>query len=340
MSDGYEKGNVEDYLGSIAVSKKHKIVIYEDRGENLSYLHKYDPACLTTPIDSWGHPVKNPEGISGSKRLRKQIQAEKETKNREAKELVRRKRSETGKKLENFFRALNADIAKAFTSKKQVFDHRRQGKASTSKKTSNDSPKSIPEPTKADLGKVNSPIVMPVENSKDHMRNAFLEFAALIIAIKDVIQTMCKKILHIYKKGDIKQLKQKPEENEGTIYNNKSSQYIPGDARQNMAAYNDTCGLIYLGEQVTKTIGKAKFKTLKNNPIVVMTKDTKVALEERIQTTMKNLSKENDQDYLKTFADWETPKITWINGVPRCGKTTWLVQEFDKKKGLHSHHDH
>ncbi|GBP96734.1 hypothetical protein EVAR_77669_1 [Eumeta japonica] len=61
-------------------SEKHKIVMYEDRGENLSFLHKYDPACSTTPIDSWGHPVKDPEEMSGSERLRKQIQAEKETK--------------------------------------------------------------------------------------------------------------------------------------------------------------------------------------------------------------------------------------------------------------------
>ncbi|GBP68195.1 hypothetical protein EVAR_23346_1 [Eumeta japonica] len=47
------------------------------------------------------------------------------------------------------------------------------------------------KPTKADLGGQTS-VVMPVENPKDHMRNAFLEFAALTIAIQDVTQTMCK----------------------------------------------------------------------------------------------------------------------------------------------------
>ncbi|GBP94873.1 hypothetical protein EVAR_85893_1 [Eumeta japonica] len=172
---------------------------------------------------------------------------------------------------------------------------------------------------------------MPVENPKDHMRNAFLEFAALTIAIQDVTQTMCKNILNIYKKGDIEQLKRKLEENEGTIYNNKSSQYILGDARQNMAAYNDTCGLVYLDEQATKITGKAKYETPENDPIVVMTRDTKVALEERILKTMKKLSKENDQDYSETFTDWETPKITWINGVPGW-ETTWIVQEFDNKR--------
>ncbi|GBP43228.1 hypothetical protein EVAR_39285_1 [Eumeta japonica] len=91
---------------------------------------------------------------------------------------------------------------------KQEFDNRGQGKASTSKKTTNDSPKSSPKPTKVDLRNVNPSIVMLVNNPKDHMRNAFLEFAALTIALKDVTQTRCKNILRVYKKGDINQLKQ------------------------------------------------------------------------------------------------------------------------------------
>ncbi|GBP21015.1 hypothetical protein EVAR_11046_1 [Eumeta japonica] len=257
MSVGYEKGNVEDYLGSIAASEKHKIVMYEDRGENLSFLHKYDPACSTTPIDSWGHPVKDPEEMSGSERLRKQIQAEKETKHREAKELAREQRPRP---------------------QKRVFDNRGQGKASTSKKITNDSPKSSPKPTKADLGEVKPPSLCLSRTERPHEER-------------------------------LPRLKRKLEENEGTIYNNKSSQYILGDARQNMAAYNDTCGLVYLDEQATKITGKAKYETPENDPIV-----------------------ENDQDYSETFTDWETPKITWINGVPGCGKTTWIVQEFDNKR--------
>ncbi|GBP81341.1 hypothetical protein EVAR_53735_1 [Eumeta japonica] len=126
--------------------------MYEDRGENLSFLHKYDPACSTTPIDSWGHPVKDPEEMSGSERLRKQIKL-KRRQNTAKRELAREQRSETDNE--------------RFT-------------------------KSSPKPTKADLGEVKPPVVMPVENPKDHMRNAFLEFAALTIAIQDVTQTMCK----------------------------------------------------------------------------------------------------------------------------------------------------
>ncbi|GBP92221.1 hypothetical protein EVAR_84178_1 [Eumeta japonica] len=228
--------------------------MYEDRGENLSFLHKYDPACSTTPIDSWGHPVKDPEEMSGSERLRKQIKLKR--KNREAKE-----------------------------------------------------PRAArPKPTKADLGEVKPPVVMPVENPKDHMRNAFLEFAALTIAIQDVTQTMCKNILNIYKKGDIEQLKRKLEENEGTIYNNKSSQYILGDARQNMAAYNDTCGLVYLDEQATKITGKAKYETQKT---INSGNDQrhKGSLGRKNPENDEKLSKENDQDYSETFTDWKHRKL-------------------------------
>ncbi|GBP86161.1 hypothetical protein EVAR_57865_1 [Eumeta japonica] len=109
--------------------------MYEDRGENLSFLHKYDPACSTTPIDSWGHPVKDPEEMSGSERLRKQIKLKRRQKPR--------------------------------------------------------SERASPRATLRDR-RVKPPVVMPVENPKDHMRNAFLEFAALTIAIQDVTQTMCK----------------------------------------------------------------------------------------------------------------------------------------------------
>lgn len=28
------------------------------------------------------------------------------------------------------------------------------------------------------------------------------------------------------------------------------------------------------------------------------------------------------------FDSWEVPKITWINGVPGCGKSTWIVRSF------------
>ncbi|GBP94886.1 hypothetical protein EVAR_85907_1 [Eumeta japonica] len=192
-----------------------------------------------------GTSCQGPRRNERLERLRKQIQAEKETKPR-SEELAREQRSETGKKLENFFRAFNAGIAtklKAFTSKKRVFDNRGQGKASTSKKITNDSPKSSPKPTKADLEKSNLPSLCLSRTERPHEER-------------------------------LPRLKRKLEENEGTIYNNVVPIYT-GDARQNMAAYNDTCGLVYLDEQATKITGKAKYETPENDPIVVMTRDTK-----------------------------------------------------------------
>ncbi|GBP61697.1 hypothetical protein EVAR_43635_1 [Eumeta japonica] len=38
------------------------------RRKSQLFFYKYDPACSTTPIDCWGHPVKDPEEMSGSER--------------------------------------------------------------------------------------------------------------------------------------------------------------------------------------------------------------------------------------------------------------------------------
>ncbi|GBP94881.1 hypothetical protein EVAR_85901_1 [Eumeta japonica] len=138
---------------------------------------------------------------------------------------------------------------------------------------------------------------------------------------------MCKNILNIYKKGDIEQLKRKLEENEGTIYNNKSSQYILGDARQNMAAYNDTCGLVYLDEQATKITGKAKYKTPENDPIVVMT---------RHKGSLGRKNPENDE---KTFKG-KRPRL--LGNIYRLGNTenymdqrsTWMWENNGSFKNL------
>ncbi|GBP11762.1 hypothetical protein EVAR_77862_1 [Eumeta japonica] len=90
---------------------------------------------------NWGHPVKDPEEMSGSASP-KANQAERRQKPR-SERATREQRSET------------AETHKG-----------RPRRSQTS--------------------------VVPVENPKDHMRNAFLEFAALTIAIQDVTQTMCK----------------------------------------------------------------------------------------------------------------------------------------------------
>ncbi|GBP94855.1 hypothetical protein EVAR_85875_1 [Eumeta japonica] len=140
MSVGYEKGNVEDYPKHSSL-EKHKIVMYEDR-EKSQFLHKYDPACSTTPIDSWGHPVKDPEEMSGW--------SVSESKSK-------LKRDKTAKRKSYSLRAALRDRkSECSTTDKEKPRHL--------KKITNDSPKSSPKPTKADLREVKPPIVMPVEN--------------------------------------------------------------------------------------------------------------------------------------------------------------------------------
>ncbi|GBP01640.1 hypothetical protein EVAR_90449_1 [Eumeta japonica] len=132
MSVGYEKGNVEDYLGSIAASEKHKILGTSCQGPRRNERLGASPKA---------NPLKG-------------------DKNR-AKELAREQRSETEDK----------------EKPRHLKDNERFTKVS-------------PKPTKADLGEVKPPVVMPVENPKAHEER--LEFAALTIAIQDVTQTMCK----------------------------------------------------------------------------------------------------------------------------------------------------
>ncbi|GBP26451.1 hypothetical protein EVAR_85953_1 [Eumeta japonica] len=91
-----------------------------------------------------------------------------------------------------------------------------------------------------------------------------------------------------------------------------------------------TCGLVYLDEQATKITGKAKYKP-ENDPIVVMTRDTKVALEERILRTMKNFQRKTTKTTRKHLP---TGKHRKLHGSTEYldGKTTWIVQEFDNKR--------
>ncbi|GBP71078.1 hypothetical protein EVAR_49418_1 [Eumeta japonica] len=32
--------------------------------------------------------------------------------------------------------------------------------------------------------------------------------------------------------------------------------------------------------------------------------------------------------------DWTVPDITWVNGVPDCGKTTWVLRNFESRRDM------
>ncbi|CAK1587359.1 unnamed protein product [Parnassius mnemosyne] len=35
-----------------------------------------------------------------------------------------------------------------------------------------------------------------------------------------------------------------------------------------------------------------------------------------------------------TLGHWQLPKITWVNGVPGCGKTSWVINSFEAEKDI------
>ncbi|GBP76845.1 hypothetical protein EVAR_49134_1 [Eumeta japonica] len=38
--------------------------------------------------------------------------------------------------------------------------------------------------------------------------------------------------------------------------------------------------------------------------------------------------------FSNTREDWVVPDITWVNGVPCCGKTTWVVKHFEMRRDV------
>ncbi|CAH2086515.1 unnamed protein product [Euphydryas editha] len=95
-----------------------------------------------------------------------------------------------------------------------------------------------------------------------------------------------------------------------------------------MAVSITTKGFMDAVEAEGQKRGPKTFKTPKANPVVVVTRCTRVMLEERILKMAKTIT--NDPDVCDTFGAWELLTFKWINGVPGCGKTTHIVSNFDE----------
>ncbi|KAJ0181799.1 hypothetical protein K1T71_002521 [Dendrolimus kikuchii] len=75
MAVGYERGRVSDYWGAVLVTEYHEMVVYEGRGENLSYLVPYQPGSdVTNSIDHRGWPLPTEDDLSGSERLQRDLE--------------------------------------------------------------------------------------------------------------------------------------------------------------------------------------------------------------------------------------------------------------------------
>lgn len=99
-----------------------------------------------------------------------------------------------------------------------------------------------------------------------------------------------------------------------------------------MAAYSETSGFVERDEGETRRKGKITFKTTPEDPIVVVAGCTRIMLEDRILEMAEKIS--GEAGYGESFEHWAIPDIKWVNGVPGCGKTTWVIENFDQENDI------
>lgn len=340
MVVGYEKGEVRDYMGAVRASAYHEVVMYEDRGQDLSFL-KPGKLAASKPPERLGDPMAHHQTLSGSARAQEKAAAEEQAAKEEKVLQSREKTSELQSKLKNVTEALSKAVlnipevirtkvgrlaeAEGMAAAVERFTKPRPEKV-TSKKTRNIR-------TKADKGIVEPPSLRRVTEPLDHIVNAFLEYKAIIVATKLVNTMTCKTIMQAYRRKNEGLLQVLLEEAEAAVYDNRNSQVLKGEMRGSyMAAYSEKGGFVALDEEETKRRGRLTFEAPTDDPEVVTAKCTKIMLDDRILEMAEKISGSPAEGGV--FAHWAVPKITWVNGVPGCGKTTWVIQNFDVKRDL------
>lgn len=330
MVVAYEKAEARDYMGLVKASKCHRVIVYEDRGQNLSYLKPYRPdvEAETQPIDSWGHPIGNPNNLSGSERLQLKTSEAKE-------EVARQKRIKQPRDvLKTIASVMSGALQSIVTrmgrveedqdleSAEPIHKTRKGGTGKVQHRPAEPPPKKQEKPKatrgKAEMGLVEPPDLVEPRTMADHLSNALLEYKAVLRATLVVKADICKTIMQAFVKGKERELDRELEKSDAAVYDNNTSRVLRGKlAGEYMAAYNNTNGFVPLCEENSRQAERPVFETPPNDPIVVVAKCTRVMLEERILDKAESLS--------ERIGTSGTPKITWINGVPGCGKTTWVI---------------
>ena len=339
MVVGFLRGNTEDYLGALTASKHHEIVIYENRGQNLSFLRARSPdqVANTPPTDCWDHPIVGAD-ISGSERLQNRV--------KELKAQAKQSATSTAERKDNqaTISSIMTALAKAFLSipernTKKAAEIGRSVAAGEAVEKFLEPPRPEPpsaptkERTRADMGQVTPPNLRPAEEPQDHMLNAFIEFVAVTKATRKVNEDVCKTIMQTYRSGNMELLQIQLKEAEAAVYDNERSLTIHGQISGSyMAAYSNTCGFVSLDEERGKEDGKLVFKTPPDDSLVVLAKCTKVMLDDRILGMANAVS--GDLSHGRRPEHWTQPTISWVNGVPGCGKTTWVMSQIDTERDM------
>ncbi|XP_052741604.1 uncharacterized protein LOC128198763 [Bicyclus anynana] len=322
MVVGYTKGTIEDYVGCLDASKRHEVVIYENRGEDLSFLKTRKPKPMEAP------PAQSvaPEAPSGSEKLQqKRAHKEDNTKTPSTGSLKSSLKLAVNK-LARATQRISGDITTIRVEKAiQTFTTNKQQQ--TTKPAITETPRS--SRTRADKGEIVPPALRNPRGPLDHIINAFVEFLAITKADQTVAQNTCQQILQAWEMDNTGLLKVRLEAAEASLYDNNTQKNILGiESGDHMKAYSATYGLVDRIEEESRMSGSPppqKFKVPQDDPVVVIARCTRIMLNEKIQERAKTIAGNNDE----LLELWDVPIFTWVNGVPGCGKTTWIVNNFD-----------
>lgn len=325
MMVGGERGDVADRFGCLKASEHHEVVVYEDRGENLSYLK-----APRQPTASATTPSKGPTTQSGSERAQQKAAAEKAAKE-QGNTISPEDRAQTRSRLKafgTFLSALLPSTSHASSSHKQETAVERFFRKSPKEPT-----QQKPKPTRADKGQVSPPTLAEKSGTTDHIQSAFLEYVAIVRATREVNLTTCRKILQTFQRDTEGLLRVLLEEAGAAVYDNVTSQVIKGEMTgPYMAAYSAGNGFVALDKEETERSGKIKFIVPNDDPIVVTAKCTKIMPDDKILGMVQSIL--GTSDVPASQENWAVPIIKWINGVPGCGKTTWVVKHFDEDRDV------
>lgn len=325
---GIERGKVADRYGCLIASEQHEVVVYEDRGENLSFLKvpRQDEAIATSPMNVESMPCIQ----SGSERLQERLADARAVQRQLQDAAVRREKSELRRQCNILTEAILTKHARFTIQDRQIA-------AAFLRESPRNFGAQEPRPTrtKAQKGQVSPPSLIPVTSARDHAVNAFLEFQAVTKATRLVNLAICKDILQptCQSRLNLSLLDGKLEEAGAAIYNNDNGQIIKGVmSGRYMAAYSASGGFVALDEGETRRTQRLKFSTPAGDPVVVTARCTRIMLDDRVLEMMNIISGESAVG--RCWESWVMPKFTWVNGVPGCGKTARVVGIFDENNDL------
>uniref|UniRef100_A0A2A4JHJ8 (+)RNA virus helicase C-terminal domain-containing protein n=1 Tax=Heliothis virescens TaxID=7102 RepID=A0A2A4JHJ8_HELVI len=331
MVIAFIKGEVMDHVGCIRASNHHEVIIYENRGEDLSFLQQHNPSRTGESIVEQREELhKNLQTKSGSEKLQERIALKRAQDQQRAAEQNRRSMS-TMSELRAVTNAFMTVISQTPT-RHRTYQNMRSSKR-THQNQRSDLPHSATQPTREQMGHVRAPTLRQAFEPLDHMINAFIEFLAIVEATGEVRLRTCKSIMHQFLLGFDALTDEKLKAEDALIYNNDTAEVIRGGSiRKCMGAYSQKGGFVYLDEEETERTGLIKFKTPQDDPVVVIARCTEIMLDDKILEMAKTIWRDGDGSMVS--ATWIIPKFTWTNGVPGCGKTTWIIENFRQETDI------